>query len=130
MDETIAANAKILDGKIVIDAANKISAAIAHSLSTFQAQTPKARYVRAFNNYGWGNFEDPLFDNVPADLFYCGPEGDARSAIERLIGDVGLNPVYLGGPEQANAVDGVLRLWFALTSQLKTRQIAFKVLRR
>src|SRR4051794_31235746 len=48
MDETITANARALDGKIVIDAANKISEPIAHSLSTFQAQTPKAQYVRAF----------------------------------------------------------------------------------
>jgi predicted dinucleotide-binding enzyme len=49
--------------------------------------------------------------------------------VERLIADVGLHPVYVGGPEQAGVVDGVASLWFALAlGQRQGRRLAFKVL--
>jgi len=129
MDETIAANARALDGKIIIDSANKITSPIINSLPTFTAQTPTAKLYRAFNNYGWENFEAPQFGTSAADLFYCGSDGDSRTSVEKLIADVGLNPVYLGGTDQAGVVDGILKLWFALSSgQKKGRHLAFKVL--
>ena len=129
MDETITANARALDGKIIIDAANKITSPVMDSLATFAAKTPTAKLYRAFNNYGWENFESPQFGSNTADLFFCGTEGDSRKAVEKLIADVGLNPVYLGGIDQAAVVDSILKLWFALSSgQKKGRHLAFKVL--
>ncbi len=131
MGETIAAHAAALDGKIVIDATNKMGTAVANSLPTFMAQTPKAQVFRTFNNLGWENFEDPIFNGVPADLSYSGPEGQPRAKIEKLIGEVGLRPIYLGGPEQASLVDNLLTLWFTLVSSRKMgRKIAFKLLQR
>ncbi len=129
MDETIIANARTLDGKIIIDAANKITSPVMNSFATFTAQTPTAKLYRAFNNYGWENFENTRFGSDTADLFYCGTDWTSRTAVEKLITDVGLNPVYLGGPEQAHVVDSVLKLWFALSSgQKKGRHLAFKLL--
>src|SRR5579862_8456829 len=47
MDETISGHAVALDGKILIDAANKIgTGGPANSFATFQAQTPKAQVYR------------------------------------------------------------------------------------
>ncbi len=130
MEETIASNAKVLDGKLVIDAANKMGGPVTNSRAVFEAHVPTARYVRAFNCYGWENFENPLFKMVAADQFYCAPDGEPRTIAEQLIADVGLNPVYLGGPEQADVIDGVLRLWFTLAAGQKMgRHLAFKVLR-
>jgi len=126
MDETITANASALTGKIIIDAANKISSPVIDSFATFTAQVPTAKLYRAFNNYGWENFETPLPDS---DLFYCGTDGESRKAVETLIADVGLRPVYLGGTDQVGLVDSILKLWFALSSgQKKGRHLAFKVL--
>ncbi len=131
MDETIAAHAAALDGKIVIDAANKIGSAVVNSLPVFTSQTPNAQVYRAFNALGWENFAEPLFNGVPADLFYTGPEGLARQKIERLISDVGLRPMYLGGPEQTGLVDDLLKLWFTLAVGRKYgRRIAFKLLQK
>jgi predicted dinucleotide-binding enzyme len=131
MDETIAAHAAALDGKIVIDATNKMGTAVANNLSSFTAQTPKAQVFRAFNNLGWENFEDPIYNGVPADMFYCGPEGQPRATIEKLIEEVGLRPIYLGGPEQTSLVDNLLTLWFTLVSSRNMgRKIAFKLLQR
>lgn len=131
MDETISAYATALDGKIMIDAANKMGTAVANSQATFSIQTPNAQVFRAFNNLGWENFENPLYNGIPADLFYSGPDGQARPKVEKLISEVGLRPIYLGGPEQAGLVDNLLTLWFTLVSSRNMgRKIAFKLLQR
>ncbi len=131
MNSTITAYAAQLDGKVIIDTANRLGGGLLSSLATFQQQTPHAHIYRAFNTLGWENFADPLFDGVPADLFYCGPDGESHKAVEQLIVDVGLRPIYLGGVEQTSLVDSIGSLWFALVfGQHKGRHLAFKVLER
>lgn len=129
MDETITTYAAQLDGKIIIDAANRMGGGPMNSFATFQARTPHARVFRAFNSLGWENFADPVFNGIQADLFYCGPDGDAREMVEQLITDVGLRPMRLGDIDQVGLVDSVTQLWFALAiRQGKGRHLAFKVL--
>ena len=118
-----------LNGRIIIDAANRMGEDAMHSLAPFQQYVPQAQLYRAFNSLGWENFAEPTFDGIQADLFYCGPDGDARTTVEQLISDVGLRPVYLGGSEQMGLLDSVAALWFALAfGQKKGRHLAFKVL--
>jgi predicted dinucleotide-binding enzyme len=129
MDETITTYAEQLDGKIIIDAANRMGGGPMNSFATFQARTPNARVFRAFNTLGWENFADPVFNGIQADLFYCGPDGDPREMVEQLITDVGLRPMRLGDIDQVGLVDSVTALWFALAiRQGKGRHLAFKVL--
>lgn len=132
MDETITANAAQLDGKTIIDAANRMGGGgPLNSFATLKARTPNARIYRAFNTYGWENFADATYPDGPADLFYCGPEGESQATVEQLITDVGLRPMRLGDVDQVELVDSVLRLWFALASgQQMGRHLAFKVLTR
>ena len=70
MDATIAQYADQLDGKIIIDTANKMGASSNNSFAALQQHTPHARIYRAFNTLGWENFANPLFDGTAADLFY------------------------------------------------------------
>lgn len=129
MDQTVASNARALDGKILIDAANNVSAPIPNNLATFTAYTPKAKVYRAFNIYGWENFENPTIDGVPGDLFYCGPDGESRSVMDNLITDVGLRPVWVGGLDQIELIDNLLRLWLTLAYGQQTgRRLAFKAM--
>ncbi len=131
MKETITAYARVLDGKTLIDATNNFGAPPMNNQATFAAQTPHAKAYRAFNSYGWDIFENPTYPGVAADLFYCGPDGEERSTVEKLISDVGLNPVFLGGPDSVDLVDNVLKMWFTLASGRKMgRSIAFKLLTR
>ena len=131
MDAMITKHASALNGKIIIDTANRLGGGPMNSMASFQQYTPQAHVYRAFNSLGWENFADPNFDGIQADLIFCGPEGETRPQVEHLISDVGLNPVYLGGPEQAGLVDAVGGLWFALVfGQKKSRHLAFKVLTR
>lgn len=130
MAETIAANTAALGGKLVIDAANRMGEPVPNSREDFRRYTPSARYVRAFNTLGYENFADPVFDGVPADLLYAGPEAD-QALIEQLISEIGLRPIRVGDADQVGLVDALLPLWFALAIQRGMgRHLAFKVLTR
>jgi 8-hydroxy-5-deazaflavin:NADPH oxidoreductase len=128
MEETIATHAVQLDGRTIIDAANRMGGGgPTDSLATFQQHTPNARIYRAFNMYGWENFANAEFGGVQADLFYAGPEGESLVQVEQLIGDIGLRPIRLGDTDQIKAVDSLLGVWFTLSRQ-HGRHLAFKVL--
>lgn len=118
-----------LQGKIVIDASNKVGQPVMNSLAQLHAETTEVSLYRAFNNLGWENFAEPVLAGVQADLFYCGDAGEAQAVVAQLIGDVGLRPVYVGGLEQAPLLDNLTRLWFALALQQGYgRHLAFKLL--
>jgi predicted dinucleotide-binding enzyme len=117
-----------LAGKVVIDATNDIrTSGKMHALDEVSAG---AHPVRAFSNLGWENFENPVVAGVQADLLFAAEEGEAREVAEQLTRDVGLEPVWLGGVDAFDVVDGVTRLWFTLAFERKLgRRLAFKVLR-
>lgn len=126
VDELLAEHAVALDGRLVIDATNRIGAPSLNAAEAIAAAAPNARYVRAFNNLGWENFAQPTFGGVAADLFFSAPEAD-RATVETLISDVGLRPAYLGA-DKAALVDSVLPLWLALVKDRGQRRVAFRVL--
>ena len=114
-------------GKVVIDATNDVEGA--GKLHALDELADGAHPVRAFNTLGWENFADPVIDGVTVDLFYAAEEGHAKDVAERLIADVGLRPVWLGGVEAFDLVDSLTRLWFTLAFQRKLgRRLAFKLL--
>ena len=144
VDELIADNAELLDHKIIIDATNKLikgqtaatnqwqGSGSLNSLSALQVHAPHAQVYRAFNSYAWEAFADPLYQGVQADLFYCGPEGEALMVVEQLIAEIGLRPMRLGDLDQIEVVDNILRLWgtLAIFQGMGRNNVAFKVLTR
>jgi len=134
MDSLIDAYARELDGKIVIDATNDLSAGHASgklsSLPYLAEKVPSALGYRAFNSIGWENIANPRFGDAVADLFYAGPATDERAAVEALIADIGFRPQYVGeGPDAHRAVDSLTTLWFALAfGRHRGRHLAFQLL--
>jgi len=142
--EVVSGNAGLLNGKIVIDAANQRVKGQAeetgqwgerktlNSLDVLQKHAPNAAVFRAFNSYSWEIFADPAFGDERADLFYAGPAGAGQATVEQLISDIGVHPVRVGGLEQVETVDNVLALWasLALFAGKGRDKIAFKVLER
>ncbi len=103
-----------LDGKTVIDATNRFAAKM-HALDEVRRRAPGARLFRAFNSLGWEVFAQPVFAGQTSDLFYCGDgDADATRQVERLISDVGLRPIRVGGLDQVDLVDAFTRLWLTL----------------
>lgn len=124
--DLLAEHGDALAGLLVIDATNRMGAAVMNAAADIAAAAPSARYVRAFNSYGWENFAQPVFGDLAADLFFSAPEAD-RPVVEKLIGDVGLRPAYLG-PDQQDVVDRITAVWFTLTRTTGTRHVALRVL--
>jgi predicted dinucleotide-binding enzyme len=126
--DVLAALGSALRSKVVIDATNEVAGSVKlHALDRLPAG---AHPVRAFNTLGWENFADPIVGGVQADLLFAAEEGVAREVAERLIADVGLQPVWLGGVEAFDVCDSVTRLWFTLVFERGLgRRLAFKVLR-
>jgi predicted dinucleotide-binding enzyme len=116
-----------LAGKVVVDATNDVRPS--GKLNALDDLAEGALPVRAFNTLGWENFANPIVAGVQADLLYAAEDGPARAVAERLIRDVGLTPVWVGGVEAIEIVDGMTRLWFTLAFQRGLgRRLAFKVL--
>lgn len=126
--EVIRSLGERLEGKVVVDATNDVGGG--GKLHALDELADGALPVRAFNTLGWESFADPVVAGVRADLFYAAEEGRAKEVAEQLIRDVGLEPVWVGGVEAFDVVDGVTRLWFALAFSRKLgRRLAFKLLR-
>ncbi|NWG18557.1 MAG: NAD(P)-binding domain-containing protein [Chloroflexi bacterium] len=123
-------NSRALAGKIVIDATNNFGAPVINSVLTILKYSPSARVYRAFNALGWEIFAQPQFKGTLADLFYCGPDDTTmRGAIERLIYDVGLRPIWVGGLDRMLVVDALGTLWVTLSFQRGMgRRLALKLL--
>jgi len=122
-----------LDGVLVIDAANSVGGAgpLNHH-DAVRAAAPNAVYARAFNTLGWENFAEPTIAGEAIDLFWAGadPANTRGGALaERLIADVGLRPVWVGGDDAVATVDNLTALWFALAlKQGRGRRLAFRLL--
>jgi len=127
MEATITTHAEQLNGRTIIDAANRMGSDRTDSWTLFQKHTPEAKIYRAFNTYGYENFANPTFRGAQADLFYAGPEGESLAQVEQLIRDIGLRPVRLGDTDQIPTVDALLMVWFAL-ARARGRHLAFKML--
>lgn len=140
--DVVTTHAKLLDGKIVIDATNQLVKGQAetfkerrrrsmNSLDIIQAAAPRALVYRAFANYNWEVFAQPVYQGTVADLIFCGPN-ESLSEVERLIREIGLNPVHVGGHERIDTVDDVLLLWAAVSFSENggSRKTALKVIER
>lgn len=128
VDELVQTHAAQFDSKIIIDATNRVGNPIPNSIATFQRHAPHAPVFRAFNIYGWENFANPSYQGAQADLFYTGPDGEARQTVEHLIEAIGLHPLRVGDNDKAGLVDALLPLWFTLSQQGRGRHFAFKML--
>ena len=112
--------------KLVIDATNQMGQPVANARAALPADV---RYARAFNTLGGENFEDPVFADGPADLFFSAPEAD-RATVEAVIEGVGLRPVYLG-EDREELVDALFQVWIALALQQgRGRRLALRLIDR
>jgi 8-hydroxy-5-deazaflavin:NADPH oxidoreductase len=124
--EVVAAAGAALNGKVVIDAVNRIGEPEVNSRAVIADAAQQARYVRAFNTLGWENFADP----VPGTALFFAADASARAVAEELITAVGLEPVFAGDAAATGTVDALLPLWFVLVKHNGgNRRVALSVAR-
>lgn len=122
-----AANAEIvppladaLAGKVLVDCTNPVGPGLTHGLGNvesgsqaLQAHAPKARVVKAFSIYGFENFENASYPGygVRPVMLFCGGDSAAKGVVAELAGQLGWNPLDVGGLEQALHLEHMTLLW-------------------
>ena len=115
--EIAQANEEGLNGKVLIDATNNFAGPVINNLEALQASAPEARIYRAFNSLGWEVFANPVIGGQTADMFYAGPDGETRSQIQKLIEEIGVNPIWVGDNDKIQLVDNIGALWVNMVFQ-------------
>lgn len=125
-----AANAEILPtlgeelrGKVLVDCTNPVGAGLSHGLKSVgsgaeevQKYVPQAKVVKAFSIYGFENFENSAYPNysVKPAMLYCGNDSEGKGIAAKLMGDLGWEPVDVGGLEQALHLEHMTLLWIRM----------------
>jgi len=112
-----------LQGKILVDCTNPVGPNLTHGLNNIQsgmqmiqAPLPNTKVVKAFNTYGFVNFENSSYPNydVKPVMMYCGNDVAAKQVVERLIAQLGWNPLDVGEIEQALHLEHMALLWIRM----------------
>lgn len=129
MPETVLQLGSKLNGKILIDATNSVGKSPMHQLDLLRQAAPDSPLFRAFSTLGWENFAEPLMGGAQIDLFYCGASETPQAVVDKLISEIGLRPVHIGGLDKAGIVDALTQLWFTLAlEQGRGRRLALKMM--
>ena len=106
-----------VDGTVLVDATNVVGSSLpagARSIvDVIHGVAPDARIVKAFNTIGAEAYLDPVIDGRAAFLPVAGDEQSAAMVAE-LGSDMGFDALVVGGPDQADLLEGFARLWIHL----------------
>jgi len=118
-----------LDGRIVIDAMNRLDAEPSRSTTEDLAQLlPGAKLVKAFNTIGFENLDTARERTVPAAMFVAGDDPDAKRIALGLATEIGFVAEDAGGLVNAKALEEMVRVWLAL-AQAHGRGVGFAISR-
>ncbi len=108
-----------LSGKIVIDPTNPLQRdglRLAHGVETSNTEiiqdiAPDAQVVKAFNTLNWKTMIEPATSGGPVSIPLAGNSRSAKETVAELVSGMGLEPIDVGGVENAHWVEGMLILW-------------------
>jgi len=122
-DALIAAGARELADKVVIDATNPIAGAPRNGVLPFfthlddslmerlQKQFPNTKFVKAFNSVGNARMVNPDFGGVRPTMFICGNDAGAKATVTKILDQFGWETEDMGGVEAARAIEPLCILW-------------------
>jgi NADPH-dependent F420 reductase len=135
VDATLADVADALDGKVVVDATNRVNVSDPGSVldgtsaaEQIQARVPRARVVKAFNTAFASRQANPVMDGTAADGYVAGDDQEAKATVLELVGSLGFRPVDAGPLVMARVLEGMALL--TITYQIRnqgTWQSAWKM---
>jgi predicted dinucleotide-binding enzyme len=136
VDATLADVADALDGKVVVDATNRVNVSDPGSVldgtsaaEQIQARVPRARVVKAFNTAFASRQANPVMDGTAADGYVAGDDQEAKATVLELVGSLGFRPIDAGPLVMARVLEGMALL--TITYQIRnqgTWQSAWKMI--
>ena len=107
-----------LDGRVVIEAMNRLSAdALRSTAQELAEQLPGARVVKAFNTIGFENFTTARTRREKSVMFIAGDHPEANAVAASLAADLGFQPEDVGPLTNAKALEEMVRIWLALAQR-------------
>lgn len=108
-----------LDGRVVIDAMNRLSGDSPRSTAEDLAQLLiGAKVVKAFNTIGFENFTTARTRREKAVMFIAGDHPEANAVAAALAADLGFQPEDVGPlAKNAKALEEMVRIWLALAQR-------------
>jgi predicted dinucleotide-binding enzyme len=128
-----------LTGKVVIDCTNPLKPdfsglTIGHTTSGAEqvAEWAKgAKVFKAFNQTGFNNMGNPVFDGQRAVIFVCGDDAAQKPTVLKLATDIGFEAIDAGSLVVARLLEPYGMLWIHLANARGLgRDFAFGLLRR
>ncbi len=131
-----------LDGKVLLDCTEPVSMGadllekgllVGHTTSAGEQVArlaPKARVVKSLNTVGWPIMADPKVRGESAVMPYCGDDAAAKSAVARLVGELGFEPLDAGPLANARLLEPFGMLWIYLAFKGLGTSFAFTLRRR
>ena len=116
----LAAVAEELKGKVIVDCTNPVGPNLTHGLNNVnsgseevQRLAPQSFVVKAFTIYGFENFQNSAYlaYNVKPAMMFCGDDAAAKQKVAGLIGQLGWEPLDVGGLVQALHLEHMTLLW-------------------
>ena len=120
LPDTVSKLPQLKEEVILIDTTNDFSRHETNKLSFLREKYPGATLFRAFNSLGWQLFNHPIVDEKKVDHFFCGMDqpGGSAEKVGKLIADIGLRPLYIGGMDKAFIADSLGHLWVQMAYSL------------
>jgi predicted dinucleotide-binding enzyme len=116
-----------LDGRVVIDAMNRLGSEFDRSSSEDLAELlPGARVVKAFNTTGFENMTTARDRQTKAAMFVAGDDVDAKRVALDLATQIGFEPYDAGPLANAKVLEDMVKVWLALTRE-HGRGIAYSI---
>lgn len=125
--------------KIIIDATNPLKPDFSGLEIGFDtsgaekvAQWAKgAKVFKSFNQTGWENMENPIYDGKPTAMLVCGDDDEAKATVLQLVEDIGFEAIDAGKLEAARLIEPFGMTWIHLAmKQGLGRDWALQIVRR
>ena len=80
-------------------------------MEKLQNLAPDAHFVKAFSSVGSAHMVNPDFGGIKPTMFICGNDEQAKSDVEKILGQFGWEYADMGTAEAARAIEPLAILW-------------------